>query len=521
MFTRTPVVPPHLPTHPDQFATGSTQSSNFCLPQTAIPKMILDRELNLCPGCYSTPFPSVWTMEYFICIHCELWLPRSMVAQSDLLPAPAPAVTFDRPLSPSTCPFQNRSRKGKSPQTRGRRSAKAPSPTVQESRSCPFTSSGNLSLPCPHISCSPPPDVGLLSRRFVENTKWEQARQAAVASFDYENCGRTSTHLVSRCSPLFTNQCCSLVYKLPIEIVWTIIDIYPRLDYSYMRSIRAEPSVYNHRFEVLRNLIGVSKCFRRTFYNMYWETFEIALTYPRRRAPDPGQLDLGTESARYVSRVNELHGLRKTFWYLGDTAARVRYALLGLCGAVFVPTLILNKLCMSRTLTFRVDRDSEIMQLFVDCLLALPNLHTLEIAPTSLPLVTLFGNAFKPRPQYRSVRKLIAPSGAHPILQCLPNLEELVCTRGEKPHLLLTRVFQAFDSVNTVASFKRFELIGSNWTDMVGKGKFYQSQLAVQSLTGLFSRTSPLLPQNPKIIYEEGKPSSRVRFHFAAYPLLL
>jgi hypothetical protein len=255
-----------------------------------------------------------------------------------------------------------------------------------------------------------------------------------------------------------------------------IIDSYPRLDYSYMRSIRAEPSVYNHRFEALRNLIGVSKCFRKTFYNTYWETFEMALTYPRKRAPDPAQLDLGTEPARYVSRVNELQGLRKMFWNLRGVASCLRY---GLCGALLVPTLICNKLCMFRTLTFRVDRDSEIMQLLVDCLLALPNLRTLEIAPTSLPLVTLFGNAFKARPQYNSIHKLIAPSGAHPILQCLPNLEELVCTRGEKPHILLTRVFQAYDSMNTVTSFKRFELIGSDWTDMVGKGELHQPYLTV------------------------------------------
>lgn len=258
-----------------------------------------------------------------------------------------------------------------------------------------------------------------------------------------------------------------------------IVDLYPKLSYSHMRSIRAEPSVYNHRFEVLRNLIGVSKCFRKTFYTTYWDTFEMALTYPRRRVPDLGQFDLGTDSARYVSRVNELLGLRRTFWTLKGTAAFIRYDLLDPCGAIVVPTLIRTILCMSRTLTFRVDRDSEIMQLFVDCLLALPNLHTLEIAPTSLPLVTLFGNAFKHRPLVKSVRKLISPSGAHPIIQCLPNLEELVCTRGEKPHILLTRVFQAYDSMNTKAKFTSFELIGSNWTDMVGKGKLHQSQLAV------------------------------------------
>ena len=252
-----------------------------------------------------------------------------------------------------------------------------------------------------------------------------------------------------------------------------IVGLYPRLDYSYMRSIRAEPSVYNHRFEVLRNLIGVSKCFRKTFYDTYWDTFEMALTYPRRRAPEPGSLDLGIDSSRYVSRVNELQGLRKTFWNLKDTAACIRYDRLDLAERCSFQTLIYHRFRMSRTLTFRVDRDSEIMQLFVDCLLALQNLHTLEIAPTSLPLVTLFSNAFafKHRPQYPSVRRLIAPAGAHPILQCLPNLEELVCTRGEKPHILLSKVFQAYDSVNTVTTFKRFELIGANWTDMVGKGK--------------------------------------------------
>jgi hypothetical protein len=246
-----------------------------------------------------------------------------------------------------------------------------------------------------------------------------------------------------------------------------IVDFYPRLDYSYMRSIRAEPSIYNHRFEALRNLIGVSRAFRSTFHTAYWETFEIALTYPRRRTPDPRLLEIGEDSARYVSRVNELQGLRKMFWNLPATAACVRYDLPASPPPALIPV---EFLCLFRSLTFRVDRDSDIMQLFVDCLLALPNLHTLEIAPTSLPLVTLFGTAFKHRPQYRCIRKLIAPSGAHPILQCLPNLEELVCTRGEKPHILLTRVFQAYDCLNTVASFRSFELIGSNWTDMVGKG---------------------------------------------------
>lgn len=126
-----------------------------------------------------------------------------------------------------------------------------------------------------------------------------------------------------------------------------IIDLYPRLDYSYMRSIRAEPSIYNHRFEVLRNLIGVSRSFRRTLYHTYWETFEIALTYPRRRLPEPGELEMGTECPRYVSRTTELQGLRKTLWNLQDTASCIRYGPSGLVGPFFLfQALICDESCV-------------------------------------------------------------------------------------------------------------------------------------------------------------------------------
>lgn len=203
MITRPPAFPPHPPAYPDQLASGSIQPSSFCLPY-GLRRMIWCRERDRCPGCNATPFPSAWTMEYLGCVHCELRLPRSMLFQSQFLPAPIPAI--DRPRSPPICTFQNRSGKGKSPQTRGRRPVKTPSPTVQEFRCCPFTTSGNLSLPCFHETCSPPPDIGLLSRRFDENEKWEQARKEAVASFSYENCGCMSIYLMSWCFPLFTNQ---------------------------------------------------------------------------------------------------------------------------------------------------------------------------------------------------------------------------------------------------------------------------------------------------------------------------
>jgi len=121
---------------------------------------------------------------------------------------------------------------------------------------------------------------------------------------------------------------------------------------------------------------------------------------------------------------------------------------------------------MASTLTFRMDKNPEILPLFVDCLLALSNLRTLEIMPTHLPLVTLFDKAFEHRPQWQSVRRFIAPSGAHPMVQCFPNLEEIACNGGQAPHILLEKAY-----ADAGASLKRFDLVGRDWTDKVGQGK--------------------------------------------------
>lgn len=201
-----------MPTNPDKFSSGSTQSVTYSMLRT-VPSMNLDGVINLCPECYSSPFPSVWTVELLGCVNCQRWFSRAPAMQSEIFtdpsPAPAPAIPLDRLRSTTTtittsttCPFQARSRKGKSPPTRVRRSVKPQSSAAQELTCCP----GNTNFPCQHASCSPPPNVALLSRKFEENEKWQRARRKAVASFSYEKCGCTSTHLVSCRFPPFTNQ---------------------------------------------------------------------------------------------------------------------------------------------------------------------------------------------------------------------------------------------------------------------------------------------------------------------------
>lgn len=68
-------------------------------------------------------------------------------------------------------------------------------------------------------------------------------------------------------------------------------------------------------------------------------------------------------------------------------------------------------------------------ELFVECLTALPNLHTLEIAfaPRN-QVVKHFVDALKKREsQFQQIRTLVLPDAVHWLLRCCPNVEDLTC----------------------------------------------------------------------------------------------
>ena len=73
---------------------------------------------------------------------------------------------------------------------------------------------------------------------------------------------------------------------------------------------------------------------------------------------------------------------------------------------------------------------------FVECLTALPNLHTLEFAPVSQHhVVKYFVDALKTRNcQFQQVRELVLPDAVHWLLRCCPNVVDLTCC-GEAPGL--------------------------------------------------------------------------------------
>ena len=77
------------------------------------------------------------------------------------------------------------------------------------------------------------------------------------------------------------------------------------------------------------------------------------------------------------------------------------------------------------------------MELFVKCLTALPNLHTLEIVLMwKLEPVEAFRTAVMkggPRFQLQRLRRLIIPSTAHLLLRFCPNVEDFTCGSISNP----------------------------------------------------------------------------------------
>jgi len=71
----------------------------------------------------------------------------------------------------------------------------------------------------------------------------------------------------------------------------------------------------------------------------------------------------------------------------------------------------------------------------IECLTALPNLHTLEIAVMQRDQsVDHIADALEERkPQFQQIRTLVLPDNAHLLMRCCPNVEDLTCS-GATPY---------------------------------------------------------------------------------------
>lgn len=104
------------------------------------------------------------------------------------------------------------------------------------------------------------------------------------------------------------------------------------------------------------------------------------------------------------------------------------------------------------------------MPVFARCLLALPNLHTIQVVHAHSAMTTAIKVAFV-GVVLRGVRNVILPSCAHEILRCCPKVEDVTCNEDDGSKL-----------VGALAATKCTELRtirGINLTDTLSKRMFF------------------------------------------------
>lgn len=75
---------------------------------------------------------------------------------------------------------------------------------------------------------------------------------------------------------------------------------------------------------------------------------------------------------------------------------------------------------------------NESSTLFVECLVSLPNLHTLQIGWTSDSISSSLKDALK-GVKLPQIKTLIVPPGAHPLLRHCSDVEDVVCVVKDEP----------------------------------------------------------------------------------------
>jgi len=99
-------------------------------------------------------------------------------------------------------------------------------------------------------------------------------------------------------------------------------------------------------------------------------------------------------------------------------------------------------------------------QRFIECLTALPNLHTLEIISRWYYNFRSFLDVLKKRkPQFQQVRALVLPDEVHWLLRCCPNVEDLTCHRGTPAEAFVESLV-----VGGLNRITRFSVLSPSWS---------------------------------------------------------
>ncbi|KAG6833306.1 hypothetical protein H0H87_008938 [Tephrocybe sp. NHM501043] len=202
-----------------------------------------------------------------------------------------------------------------------------------------------------------------------------------------------------------------MLFDLPAEVWLEIISHFTsvRIPTLQISSEPLLPSSTLERQEALRALSQTCRHFRALFLPELWDRVEVCASKNQKEVPK-------------FKRSEDVH-IRGTWYKTIANALETRSN--GLKNspehAQFVHTV---SVALSRY------QHVAVLSSFVQCLLALPNLHTIQILRAHTEMTTHLKNAFEGH-TIRQVQTIVLPDHAHNVLRSCPEVRSVMCNYGD------------------------------------------------------------------------------------------
>ncbi|KAG5652110.1 hypothetical protein H0H81_006284 [Sphagnurus paluster] len=214
-----------------------------------------------------------------------------------------------------------------------------------------------------------------------------------------------------------------VIFDLPVELWLEILSYFPSVRIPTKRIGHAPllPASTLARQLSLRALSQTCRAFRTQFLPELWDRFEVCATLnqieeplrhrPPGSRPDDERFDLAGAWYKDISRALETksNGLRESP-ELAKLVHKVSVALTR-CSA---PT---------------------VLGAFVQCLHALPNLHTLQVLRAHSQMTTHLKNAFQGH-KFPAIQVVVLPDHAHNVLRSCPEARTVICNGSDGGKLI-------------------------------------------------------------------------------------
>ncbi|KAG6907292.1 hypothetical protein DXG01_009485 [Tephrocybe rancida] len=217
-------------------------------------------------------------------------------------------------------------------------------------------------------------------------------------------------------APLPPDANTGVVFTLPTEIWLEILSYLPSVRIPTLRisSSPVLPASTLARQQGLRALSQTCRQFRTLFLPQLWDRFEVCATKRQQETP--------------LHHSNDVQGMEGVFvsgaWYK-SIAEALETRSNGLRNSPEHAKLV-HKVSVALTRC----QSGTVLPAFVRCLMALPNLDTLQVLRAHTQMTTHLKDAFEGH-VIRQVRTVVLPDHAHNVLRSCPEVRSVVCNCGD------------------------------------------------------------------------------------------